>query len=85
MNTMKLLIEAHVSHRRGGLQATAPQLRLAGHGTTQDEALASLRSTAAAWVLGLSLAGGLDEALDRSGVRREDQESEGMSIELRLV
>lgn len=46
---MRLLIEAQVSQRRGGLQAIAPQLRLGGHGTTEADAMDSLQSVAAAW------------------------------------
>ena len=82
---MKLVIEYYVSQRRGGVSATAPQLRLAGHGLDRDSALASLRRAAAAWVMGLTAADRLPEALARCGIRCEDGGSEGYVIDLRMA
>jgi hypothetical protein len=82
---MRLIIEYDVSQRRGGLSATARQLGLAGHGVDQDGALASLRRAAAAWVMGLTVADRLAEALARRGIRCEDPGSEGLAIDLRVA
>jgi hypothetical protein len=82
---MKLVIECDVSQRRGGVSATARQLGLTGHGHDRDAALASLRRAAAAWAMGLTLAGRLAEALGRRGVRCEDKDSEGWVIDLRVA
>ncbi len=82
---MRLQIEARVSERRGGMAATAPRLGLTGHGVTEEEAMASLRDGVAAWTLGLSLAGALDEALARRGVLCADAEAAGLSVDLRQL
>jgi hypothetical protein len=81
---MRLVIECYVSQRRGGVSATARQLGLAGHGLDQDGALASLRRAAAAWIMGLTVAGRLAEALARRGIRCEESGSEGYIIDLRV-
>ena len=82
---MRLVIECDVSQRRGGVSATARQLGLAGHGVDQDGALTSLRRAAAAWVMGLTVADRLAEALARRGIRYEDSESKGYVIDLRVA
>lgn len=82
---MRLVIEYDVSQRRGGVCATARQLGLAGHGFDRDGALASLRRATAAWVMGLTAAGRLAEALVRHDIRCEDAEAEGYIIDLRVA
>jgi hypothetical protein len=82
---MRLVIECDVSQRRGGVSATARQLGLAGHGLDRDGALASLRRAAAAWVMGLTVADRLAEALARRDIRCEDSGSEGYIIDLRVA
>lgn len=82
---MKLVIEYDVSQRRGGVSATARQLGLAGHGLDRDGALASLRRAAAAWVMGLTAADRLAEALAQRGIRCEDPGSEEYVIDLRMA
>ena len=82
---MRLVIECDVSQRRGGYAAAARQLGLAGHGLDQDGALASLRRTIAAWVMGLAAAGWLAEALAGRGVRCEDKNAEGLTRDLRMT
>jgi hypothetical protein len=80
---MRVVVEYEMSQRRGGLQATSQQLRLTGHGTGEEEALANLRRAAAAWVLGLTLANRLDDALRRHGIRCDEHEMAGLVIDLR--
>jgi hypothetical protein len=79
---VKLILETDLSQRRGGIAATARQIGLAGHGGDRDTALASLRRVAYAWVMGLTAAGCLTEALARCGIRCDDQERDEVSIDL---
>jgi hypothetical protein len=82
---MKLVVEVHVSQRSGGVSAIARQLGLGGHGHDQETALASLRRTVAAWVMGLTAAGRLREALAMRGIRCEERDAEGCVIDLRVA
>lgn len=82
---MRLLIETDVAPRRGGVSATSRQIGLAGHGHDQETALASLRRAVAAWVMGVTAADRLTEALATCDIRCEDSGSEGYIIDLRVA
>jgi hypothetical protein len=82
---MKLVVEVDVSQRSGGVSAIARQIGLGGHGHDQEMALISLHRTVAAWVIGLTAADRLQEALTARGIRCEEQEAEGCVIDFRVV
>ena len=81
---MRLVIEWDVSQCRSGISATARQLCLSGHGYDQAAALASLHRAVAAWVMGLTVADRLTEALEVRGIRCEEG-SAGFVIDLRVA
>jgi hypothetical protein len=66
---MKVTIAAHITPTRGGFQARAQAIGLAGFGETEVAALTALRRSAEAWCIGLSAAQGLEEALKRRHIR----------------
>jgi hypothetical protein len=82
---MRVVLETDVSQRRGGVSATARQIGLAGHGYDLEAALASLHRAVAAWIMGLTAADRLTEALTTRGIRCEERESEGFLIDLRMT
>jgi hypothetical protein len=84
-DVMRLVVEADVAQRSGGVSAIARQIGIAGHGCDQETALASLRRSVAAWVMGLTAAGRLTDALATCGIRCDDQGSEGCVIDLRVA
>jgi hypothetical protein len=85
MMLMKLVVEVEVSQRSGGVSAIARQIGLGGHGHDRESALASLRRTVAAWIMGLTAASALREALTARAIRCEEQDAEGCVIDLRVT
>ena len=78
---MLLTVEAELINGRCGVLARCHRLRLAGCGYDDASAARSLERAVMAWVLGLAESGRLDEALRRTGVKREG----GDVAEVRVV
>ena len=70
---MRITIECVLTPQRGGIEASARELSLAGYGSDERSAIDSLRRGVRAWVIGLR-SGGFDveQALRRHAIEWED-------------
>jgi hypothetical protein len=78
---MKLNIMAEVNDIRNGIEARAPDLRLAAYGMNQEDALQSLKRGIIAWCEGLQSLDKLEKALKG---KRLHWEVDGKEIEVEL-
>jgi hypothetical protein len=69
---MKVFIEPVMTRWKGGAAVHDRRLDLAGHGRTEAEAVSALLTAVEAWCRALGRQGVLEDALDRAGIRRED-------------
>jgi hypothetical protein len=76
---MRIYVLSTLATIKSGVEARSPELRITSHGRDGKQALESLRRGVSAWCEGLRRAGGLQEALERRGVRY-DQEGEDVDV-----
>jgi len=68
---MRIYVLSTLATIKGGVEARSPELRIAGHGRDEKQALESLRRGVSAWCEGLQRAGGLERVLEQRGLRHD--------------
>jgi hypothetical protein len=66
---MRIYVLPRLAKIKGGIEARCPELKIAGHGRDEIQALESLRRGIAAWCDGLRRAGRLEDAVRQRGLR----------------